>query len=170
MLTGRLHPYLPELSIRDYNIYLRYMRGVKYQVYLDYGIVPYGALSHKGGVMALLADSLAGRQATCQDIRLPGSLSRVPVMCQTKGIRLAAQIEVLLSWHRLQDRRNEELPLKQPMERMSQKVTLQGASRKAAHAEPAREPIFCQQHAPAAAQQHLRGQNSAVAPEPMSTA
>ena len=97
MMTGRLHPYLPELSIRDYNIYLRYMRGVKYQVYLDYGIVPYGALSHKGGVMALLADSLAGRQATCQDIRLPGSLSRVPVMCQTKGIRLAAQIEVLMS-------------------------------------------------------------------------
>lgn len=48
MMTGRLHPYLPELSIRDYNIYLRYMRGVKYQVYLDYGIVPYGALSHKG--------------------------------------------------------------------------------------------------------------------------
>ena len=32
MMTGRLHPYLPELSIRDYNIYLRYMRGVKYQV------------------------------------------------------------------------------------------------------------------------------------------
>ena len=40
MMTGRLHPYLPELSSRDYNIYLRYMRGGKYQVYLDYGIVP----------------------------------------------------------------------------------------------------------------------------------
>ena len=168
MMTGRLHPYLPELSIRDYNIYLRYMRGVKYQVYLDYGIVPYGALSHKGGVMALLADSLAGRQATCQDIRLPGILSRVPVMCQTKGIRLAAQIEVLMSWHRLQDRRNEELPLKQQMERMSQKVTLQGAYRKAAQEEPALERIFCQQQAQAAAQQQLRGQNYAVASEPMS--
>ena len=79
MMTGRLHPYLPELSLRDYNIYLRYMRGVKYQVYLDFGIVPYGALfSYRGGVMALLADSLAGRQATCREIRLPGSLSRVP--------------------------------------------------------------------------------------------
>ena len=156
MMTGRLHPYLPELSLRDYNIYLRYMRGVEYQVYLDFGIVPYGALfSYRGGVMALLADSLAGRQATCQDIRLPGSLSRVPVMCQTKGIRLAAQIEVLMSWHRLQDRRNEELPLKQQMERMSQKVTLQGAYRKAAQEEPALERIFCQQQAQAAAQQQL---------------
>ncbi len=168
MMTGRLHPYLPELSIRDYNIYLRYMRGVKYQVYLDYGIMPYGALAHKGGVMALLADSLAGRQATCQDIRLPGSLSKVPLMCQTKGIRLAAQIEVLMNWHRLQDRRNEELPFRQQMERMSQKVTLQSAYHKAAQEEPALERIFCQQQAQAAAQQQLRGQNYAVASEPMS--
>ena len=168
MMTGRLHPYLPELSIRDYNIYLRYMRGVKYQVYLDYGIMPYGALAHKGGVMALLADSLAGRQATCQDIRMPGSLSKVPLMCQTRGIRLAAQIEVLMNWHRLQDRRNEELPFRQQMERMSQKVTLQSAYHKAAQEEPALERIFCQQQAQAAAQQKLRGQNYAVASEPMS--
>ena len=168
MMTGRLHPYLPELSIRDYNIYLRYMRGVKYQVYLDYGIMPYGALAHKGGVMALLADSLAGRQATCQDIRMPGILSKVPLMCQTKGIRLAAQIEVLMNWHRLQDRRNEELPFRQQMERMSQKVTLQSAYHKAAQEEPALERIFCQQQAQAAAQQQLRGQNYAVASEPMS--
>ncbi|HIW08120.1 MAG TPA: hypothetical protein H9890_01805 [Candidatus Faecalibacterium intestinigallinarum] len=167
-MTGRLHPYLPELSIRDYNIYLRYMRGVKYQVYLDYGIMPYGALAHKGGVMALLADSLAGRQATCQDIRMPGSLSKVPLMCQTRGIRLAAQIEVLMNWHRLQDRRNEELPFRQQMERMSQKVTLQSAYHKAAQEEPALERIFCQQQAQAAAQQQLRGQNYAVASEPMS--
>ena len=168
MMTGRLHPYLPELSIRDYNISLRYMRGVKYQVYLDYGIMPYGALAHKGGVMALLADSLAGRQATCQDIRMPGSLSKVPLMCQTRGIRLAAQIEVLMNWHRLQDRRNEELPFRQQMERMSQKVTLQSAYHKAAQEEPALERIFCQQQAQAAAQQQLRGQNYAVASEPMS--
>ena len=168
MITGRLHPYLPELSIRDYNIYLRYMRGVKYQVYLDYGIMPYGPLAHKGGVMALLADSLAGRQATCQDIRMPGSLSKVPLMCQTRGIRLAAQIEVLMNWHRLQDRRNEELPFRQQMERMSQKVTLQSAYHKAAQEEPALERIFCQQQAQAAAQQQLRGQNYAVASEPMS--
>ena len=168
MMTGRLHPYLPEHSIRDYNLSLRYMRGVKYQVYLDYGIMPYGALAHKGGVMALLADSLAGRQATCQDIRMPGSLSKVPLMCQTRGIRLAAQIEVLMNWHRLQDRRNEELPFRQQMERMSQKVTLQSAYHKAAQEEPALERIFCQQQAQAAAQQQLRGQNYAVASEPMS--
>ena len=66
MTTGKLHPYLPELSIRDYNTYLRYMRGVAYQTYLDYGMVTYGVLPNKGGVLALLADSLAGRQATCR--------------------------------------------------------------------------------------------------------
>lgn len=63
MITGRLHPYLPELSIRDYNTYLRYSRGVSYQLYLDYGLFSYGILPHKGsGALALLADSLAGRQ------------------------------------------------------------------------------------------------------------
>ena len=168
MMTGRLHPYLPELSIRDYNTFVRYMRGVGYQVYLEYGFVPYGVLPHKGGALALLADSLAGRQATCRNVRLPGALSRVPVMCQTKGIRLAAQIEILMSWHRLQDRRNEELPPKQRLERMSQRLTLHAAYRKAAEEEPALERIFCQQQAQAAAQQQLRGQNYAVASEPMS--
>ncbi len=168
MVTGRLHPYLPELSIRDYNVYLRYMRGVGYQMYLDYGFVSYEILPHKGGILAILADSLAGRQATCQNIRMPGSMSRVPVMCQTRGIRLAAQIEVLMYWHRLQDRRNGELPPCQQVERMSQRVLLHRAYRKAAEEEPALERIFHQQQAQAAAQHQLRGQNYAVASEPMS--
>ena len=114
MMTGRLQPYLPELSIRDYNTYLQDMRGVGYQVYLDYGFVPYSVLLHKGAPLALLADSLAGRQATCQMVRMPGSLARVPMMSQTMGIRLAAQIEILMSWHRLQDRRSAELPAARP--------------------------------------------------------
>ena len=41
MLTGRLHPYLPELTIRDYDTYLRYVRGVSYQLYLEYGFLAY---------------------------------------------------------------------------------------------------------------------------------
>ena len=168
MTTGKLHPYLPELSIRDYNTYLRYMRGVAYQTYLDYGMVTYGVLPNKGGVLALLADSLAGRQATCRSVRLPGSLAHVPIMCQTRGIRLAAQIDVLMNWHRLQDRRSEELPLAQKLEKMTQRLTLQNAFQKAAEEEPALERIFCQQQAQAIAQQQLRGQNYAVASEPMS--
>ena len=168
MLTGRIHPYLPELTIRDYNVYKRYVRGVSYQLYLDYGLLAYQSLPHKAGTLALLSDSLAGRQATCQSIRLPGSLSAVPMMCQTRGIRLAAQIEVLMSWHRLQDRRSSELPLKQKAQRLIQRLTLYRAYRKAVQEEPALERIFCQQRAQAVAQQQLRGQNYAVASEPMS--
>ena len=168
MLTGRLHPYLPELTIRDYDTYLRYMRGVSYQLYLEYGFLAYSFLPHKGGTLALLADSLAGRQATCRNIRMPSSLSPVPVMCQTRGIRLAAQIEVLMSWHRLQDRRNSELPFCQKVQRLVQRFTLYRAYRKAVQEEPALERIFYQQRAQAVAQQQLRGQNYAVASEPMS--
>ena len=168
MLTGRLHPYLPELTIRDYNIYLRYVRGVSYQLYLDYGFLAYYSLPHHVGTLALLSDSLAGRQATCQTIRLPGSLIPVPMMCQTRGIRLAAQIQVMMSWHRLQDRRTSELPLRQKIQRTIQRLTLYRAYRKAVREEPALERIFCQQQAQAVAQQQLRGQNYAVASEPMS--
>ena len=168
MMTGRLHPYLPELTIRDYNTYQCYMRGVGYQLYLDYGFLPYILLCRKGGTLALLADSLAGRQATCQMVRMPGSLSPVAIMCQTRGIRLAAQIEVLMSWHRLQDRRNRELAPQQRLERFIQRIALRRAYHKAVQEEPALERIFCQQQAQAAAQQKLRGQNYAVASEPMS--
>ena len=60
MMTGRLHPYLPELSLRDYNIYLRYMRGVAYQTYLDYGMVTYGVLPNKGGVLVCVNEGCPG--------------------------------------------------------------------------------------------------------------
>lgn len=170
MMTGRLHPYLPELTIRDYNTYLRYRRGVKYQLYLEYGLFAFSLLRCKGAgaALALLSDSLAGRQATCQEIRLPGSLERVPVMCQTRGIRLAAQIEVLMSWHRLQDRRPAELPVRLKVQRLIQRLALYRAYRKAVQEEPALERIFYQQRAQAVAQHQLRGQNYAVASEPMS--
>lgn len=36
-MKGRLRPYLPELTIRDYNTYLRYLRGVRWQLYKSYG-------------------------------------------------------------------------------------------------------------------------------------
>ena len=54
-------------------------------------------------LFAILSDSLAGRQATCQRKRVPGTLAWRRLMCQTQGIRLAAQVEVLLGWHNLQN-------------------------------------------------------------------
>ena len=36
-MKGRMKPYLPELTIRDYNIYLQYLRGVRRQLYTEFG-------------------------------------------------------------------------------------------------------------------------------------
>ena len=36
-MNGRMRPYLPELTIRDYNTYLWYLRGVRQQLALSYG-------------------------------------------------------------------------------------------------------------------------------------
>ena len=111
-MEGRMRPYLPELTIRDYNTYLWYLRGVRWQMYRSYGLYSCRLQQHNGVLFALLADSLAGRPATCKAQRLPGTLCRKQMMCQTQGIRLAAQVEVMLGWHKLQDRRWDELPLR----------------------------------------------------------
>ena len=37
-MEGRMRPYLPELTIRDYNTYLWYLRGVRWQMYRSYGL------------------------------------------------------------------------------------------------------------------------------------
>ena len=74
-MKGRMRPYLPELTIRDYNIYLRYLRGVRRQLYEAYGLYSCHLLRSNGVLFAILSDSLAGRQATCQRKRVPGTLA-----------------------------------------------------------------------------------------------
>ena len=37
-MKGRMRPYLPELTIRDYNTYQWYQRGVRRQLYTDSGL------------------------------------------------------------------------------------------------------------------------------------
>ena len=73
-MKGRMKPYLPELTIRDYNIYLQYLRGVRRQLYTEFGWYSCHLLRHNGVVFAILSDSLAGRTATCQRQRVPGTL------------------------------------------------------------------------------------------------
>lgn len=80
-----MRPYLPELTIRDYNIYLRYLRGVRRQLYEAYGLYSCHLLRSNGVLFAILSDSLAGRQATCQRKRVPGTLAWRRLMCQTQG-------------------------------------------------------------------------------------
>ena len=92
-MDGPMRPYLPELTIRDYNIYQWYLRGVQYQLNTTYGLYSCSLLQHNGVLFALLSDSLAGREATCKKVRLPWTLCWRPMMCQTQGIRLAAQVE-----------------------------------------------------------------------------
>ena len=118
-MKGRMRPYLPELTIRDYNTYQWYQRGVRRQLYTTYGLYSCYGLRYNGVLFAVLADSLAGRPATCKRMREPGTLVWRQMMCQTQGIRLAAQVEVLLSWHRIQDAQWADLPFYKKARRVS---------------------------------------------------
>ena len=167
-MEGRMRPYLPELTIRDYNIYQWYLRGVLHQMNTTYGFYSCCLLQHNGVLFALLADSLAGREATCRNIRLPWTLYWKPMMCQTQGIRLAAQVEVLLGWHKLQDRRWEELPFRLRVRRALDRLLLRRAYQKAVRENPALERLFGQEQAQALVQMNLSAQNYTVVAEPMS--
>ena len=144
-MKGRMRPYLPELTIRDYNTYQWYQRGVRRQLYTTYGLYSCYGLRYNGVLFAVLADSLAGRPATCKRMREPGTLVWRQMMCQTQGIRLAAQVEVLLSWHRIQDAQWADLPFYKKVRRVVDTVLLRRAYRKAAAENPALERIFVQE-------------------------
>ena len=47
-MEGRMRPYLPELTIRDYNTYLWYLRGVRWQMSRSYGFYSCRLLQHNG--------------------------------------------------------------------------------------------------------------------------
>ena len=167
-MEGRMRPYLPELTIRDYNTYLWYLRGVRWQMSRSYGFYSCRLLQHNGVLFALLADSLAGRPATCVNQRLPGTLCYRQMMCQTQGIRLAAQVEVMMGWHKLQDRRWDELPLRSQLFRAVDHALLRRAYEKAVNENPALERLFGQEQAQAVVQMNLNAKNYSVAAEPMS--
>lgn len=168
-MHGRLKPYLPELSIRDYNTYLWYQRGVLHRMYISYG--PYACLKlrYSGALFALLADSLAGRTATCKYIRVPGTLRWKRMMCQTQGIRLAAQMEVLIGWHILQGAQWGDLNLRKKISRVLDSILLRRAYHKAARENPAMERIFAQEREHANVQIDLiHNQNYEMAADPKS--
>ena len=166
-MRGRFKPYLSELTIRDYNIYQRYTRGVRRQLYKEYGLFSCRLLHHHGVIYALLADSLAGRPATCRVERVPGKLRRMPTMCQTKGIWMAARLEVLMNWHRLQECKWENLRPSKKLRWVIQRFFLSRAYCKAARDVPALERLLRQEKAQIEAQMELRSRDYALAAEPI---
>ena len=167
-MKGRMRPYLPELTIRDYNTYMRYLRGVRRQMYKSYGFYACHLLRTNGVLFAILSDSLAGRMPTCKRQRVPGTLFRRSMMCQTLGIRQAAQTEILMGWHNLQDRKYSELRPAKRLRRAVDKLLLRRAYDKARQENPALERLFAQEREQAVVQMNLSAKNYALAAEPMS--
>ena len=85
---------------------------------------------------------------------------------QTQGIRLAAQVEVLLGWHKLQDRRCDELPFKQRVKRTIDRILLRRAYEKAVQENPALERLFEQEQEQAIVQMNLNAKNYTEVAEP----
>lgn len=167
-MMGRMRPYLPELTIRDYNTYQQYRRGVQRQLYTAYGLYACHLLRDSGVLFAILADSLAGRPATCRICRVPGTIVWRRMMCQTQGIWLAAQVEIMIGWHSLQDRKYSELPFGKRIRRAVDGVLLRRAYERTRTENPALERLFGQEREHAVVQMNLNAKNYTLAAEPMS--
>lgn len=99
-MIGYLRPYLPELKIQDYRTYRSYCCGMCSQLRMDYGLSARKLLNHDMVLFALLADSLAGREATTVQYTCPHHwFKKQKMLSHTKGIRFASQVEVILAWH-----------------------------------------------------------------------
>lgn len=168
-MKGRMRPYSPELTIRDYNTYMRYLRGVRRQMYKSYGFYACHLLRTNGVLFAILSDSLAGRMPTCKRQRVPGTL----FSAQHDGARRWASGQGGADgdpdgWHNLQDRKYSELRPAKRLRRAVDKLLLRRAYDKARQENPALERLFAQEREQAVVQMNLSAKNYALAAEPMS--
>lgn len=96
------YPCVPELKIKDYRNYQALCCGLCSQIQEQYGLAARYCRSRDAILFALLEDGLAGRDATMVRAHCPRHLYHgKEMMCHTHGIRLAAQINVMMTWKRL---------------------------------------------------------------------
>lgn len=105
-MDGYLKPYIPELKIKDYKTYHAFRCGLCSRLLSDYGPLARTMVSGDTILFALLSDSLAGREGTCTRKRCPyNCFHQCTVLSQTQGIRIAAKIQVILTWHKYTDKK-----------------------------------------------------------------
>lgn len=105
MMDGFLKPYIPELKIKDYKTYHEFRCGLCNRLFSDYGPMARTIMGSDTILFALLCDSLAGREGTCKVRRCRyNRFRRCEILSQTQGIRLAAKVQVILTWHKLIDK------------------------------------------------------------------
>ena len=84
------------------------------------------------------------------------------------SLRQAAQTEILMGWHNLQDRKYSELRPAKRVRRAVDKLLLRRAYMRAVEENPALERLFVQEREQAVAQMELSAKNYTLAAEPMS--
>ena len=127
-MIGYLRPYLPELKIHDYRIYRSYCCGLCSQLRTDYGLASSRLLNHDMVLFALLADCLAGREPTTAHQVCPRHwFKKQCMLCHTKGIRFASQVEIILAWHQTNDYDPWKLGFQARMRFYWERMVLKGA-------------------------------------------
>lgn len=112
-LFGYVLPAKPEMRIRDFDAYRAAYCGLCKQLGKSYGVASRFLLNYDLVLVAVLTDALSGETG---EVRSEGCFAnpfvRRSTLHGTRGLQLAAQSLVLLSYYKLQDNLLDEKPLK----------------------------------------------------------
>lgn len=142
-----LGPFLPELKYKDYQVYEAYHIGIGHRLYREYGLFAYLWCRNKNLILfALMSDGLAGRQATVKKVRdFRDPTHSRQEMSQTKGIRFATQISILMRWYSLLESNVRQQSSFHLLWGKLKQALLQPAYQKAAKEAPILNRLFLQE-------------------------
>ncbi len=109
LLFGYVLPARCELKVRDFETYRASYCGVCKQLGKSYGVFSRFLLNYDLVLVSLLADALSGETGRCcVEGCFANPLARRSTLHGTKGLRLASDGLVMLSWHKLRDNLDDE--------------------------------------------------------------
>lgn len=108
-MFGYVLPVKPELKLRDYENYRATYCGVCKQLGKSYGVFSRFLLNYDMVLVALLADALSGEQGLIKNEGcFANPVAKHPTLHSTKGLTLASNALIMLSWHKLADNLDDE--------------------------------------------------------------
>lgn len=108
-MLGYVKVFKPELKVREYEVYCGYYCGVCKSIGKRYGQLPRMALSYDAAFLALLIESISeNHDAPTQEHCVAHPMIKKKTIIRNSAIDYAADVMLILAWHKLIDDANDE--------------------------------------------------------------
>ena len=108
-MFGTVKPLVDELKVREYTEYKSVYCGLCKLLKKRYGFFSRLLLNYDLVIVAMLTDGLLGETGEVNAERcITSPVKKRPILQETKGLNLAADALIILSWHKLKDNISDE--------------------------------------------------------------